>query len=56
MREVSALRNEGREEDRIIVDMWLLSEYDPVHVSGSIDLGAAPVDEAIRILAEGRKG
>lgn len=42
VREVSALRNAGRHADRIVVDMWLLSEYEPQAIVGVIDVTLPP--------------
>jgi hypothetical protein len=33
-------RKAGREEDRIIADMWLLSEYQPQKVTGQMAIGS----------------
>lgn len=35
---VAAARLEGREEERLEADMWLLAEFKPVAVVGSINL------------------
>lgn len=34
--QVTALRNAGRHADRIIVDMWLLSEFEPQNITGEL--------------------
>lgn len=39
VREVDALRAAGRHSDRIIVDMWLLAEYQPQDISGELRIG-----------------
>lgn len=39
VREVDALREAGRHSDRIIVDMWLLAEYQPQDISGELRIG-----------------
>lgn len=36
--EVEALRRFKRLSDRIVVDMWLLSEYEPVEIVGKINV------------------
>jgi len=37
---IEQYRATGCAEDRIIADMWLLSEYDPQQISGDLNLGA----------------
>ena len=49
---VTAYRNAGREEDRIITDMWLLSEYKPQNINGSIQMGAAQVEQIVNAAAD----
>jgi hypothetical protein len=36
---VEGHRDAGREEERIMVDMWLLAHYGPQQISGSIHIG-----------------
>lgn len=38
VREVEALRRFKRLSDRIVVDMWLLSEYEPQQITGEINV------------------
>ena len=52
---VSAYRGMGREGDRIIVDMWLLAEHPPQHVTGVIRMGAAAVIEAAEAILRGER-
>ena len=51
---VGAYRRAGREADRRIADMWLLSEYAPVRVVGAIHKTLDP--EALRSLVEEHSG
>ena len=52
---ISEYRKKGKESDRIVADMWLLSEYAPQHISGGINIGGKPaVAEAEAILREER--
>lgn len=44
---VSQCRAEGREEDRLVTDMWLLSEYQPQKIVGGINLPPEVVASAI---------
>lgn len=44
---VSAYRAAGREDDRIITDMWLLTEYEPQRITGSMNIGADQINAAI---------
>jgi len=45
---VSVYRATGREDDRIAVDMWLLSEVPQQHITGSIAIKAdSPFLEAV---------
>ena len=44
---VVAYRNAGREEDRIVTDMWLLSEYAPQNITGSLIIGPDQMAKAI---------
>lgn len=37
---IEQYRAAGRAEDRIVADIWLLSEYDPQQISGDLNLGA----------------
>jgi hypothetical protein len=34
---IDAYRAAGREDDRIIADMWLLTNYDPQRITGTIN-------------------
>ena len=43
---VKQYRKAGREEDRIVTDMWLLSEYDPQIITGT---AGGAVQEAERL-------
>lgn len=43
VRECEALRIAGRISDRIIVDMWLMSEYEPQNITGTLTIGSADV-------------
>lgn len=43
VRECEALRIAGRVKDRIIVDMWLMSEYEPQNITGVLNIGSADV-------------
>lgn len=36
---IDAARRLGNEEERILTDMWLLSEYEPQNIEGSIRMG-----------------
>lgn len=38
---VTAYRNAGREEDRIVVDMVLLADYQPQKIAGALELSKA---------------
>jgi hypothetical protein len=49
---VTAYRNAGREEDRIITDMWLLSEYKPQNITGSIQMGAVQMEQIVQAAAD----
>lgn len=40
--EVEALRRFKRLSDRIVVDMWLLSEYEPQQITGEINVILPP--------------
>lgn len=55
VRLVEAYRDAGREDDRIITDMWLLSEYEPQRVVGAISIGgaAAIVDAVVTAMNRG---
>lgn len=44
---IDMYREYGREDDRIIVDMWLLTYYDPQKISGAITIGSAAAAAAI---------
>lgn len=52
---VTAYRGMGREDDRIVVDMWLLSEHPPQQISGSIRMGAEAVIEAAEAIIRGKE-
>lgn len=52
---VSAYRNAGREEDRIVADMWLLTEYDPQRISGIVHKELDP-DELLRVIRSKNNG
>ncbi len=41
---VGEYRARGLETDRIIADMWLLTEYPPQHITGTVSLGAGQED------------
>ena len=54
---ITSYRNEGREEERIITDMWLMANYAPEKVFGSMNIGGgAAVKLAEDILKEARNG
>lgn len=36
---VGHYRSQGDEANRILVDMWLLSEFEPQHIGGTIRVG-----------------
>lgn len=38
---ISGYRKVGRDADRVIADMWLLSEYEPQHIGGTVHLNRA---------------
>lgn len=44
---VTAYRNAGREEDRIVTDMWLLSEYEPQNISGRLLVGTEQMEQIV---------
>lgn len=46
VKEVEALRNARRLSDRIVVDMWLLSEYEPIEITGEISV-SLPVPSSL---------
>lgn len=49
---IDQYRKVGREEDRIVADMWLLVNYPPQNISGTFHLGGKPaVDAAEAIIA-----
>lgn len=57
VRLVSAYRQAGREEDRIVADMWLLTEYEPQRITGTIHMGgSAAIEAAEAIIREGSHG
>ena len=35
-------RDAGRDEEQIVVDMWLLSEFEPQKITGAITIGTPP--------------
>ena len=39
---VTQYRNEGTDEKRLLVDMWLLAEFAPQQITGSIQIGKPP--------------
>ncbi len=39
---VTQYRNEGTDEKRLLVDMWLLAGFEPQQISGSINIGPPP--------------
>ncbi len=39
---VSEYRKAGKDTERIIVDMWLISEYEPQKITGKINIGTPP--------------
>lgn len=45
--QVEALRNEKRHADRIIVDMWLLSEYEPQQIIGTLNINGKQLADAL---------
>ena len=49
---VSSYRRAGREEDRIITDMWLLSEYEPQNITGSITVGTVQMEQIVQAAAD----
>lgn len=49
---VSSYRRAGREEDRIIADMWLLSEYKPQNITGSITVGTVQMEQIVQAAAD----
>ena len=44
---VTAYRNAGREEDRLVTDMWLLSEYEPQNITGQLLVGAEQMKQIV---------
>jgi len=51
---VSAYRAQGREADRIMVDMVLLAGYEPQSISGTIQMNGSAAVEAVQALLAGR--
>ena len=49
---VTAYRNAGRHEDRIITDMWLLSEYKPQNITGSLQVGTVQMQDIVDAAAD----
>lgn len=39
---VDGYRGAGLEEDRLIAEMWLLSEHQPQKITGTMNMGGAP--------------
>jgi hypothetical protein len=46
---IDQYRQVGREEDRLVVDMYLLSEYEPQKITGELNIGGA-IDEVTRLV------
>ena len=49
---VTSYRRAGREEDRIITDMWLLSEYKPQNITGTIQMGSVQMEQIVQAAAD----
>ena len=49
---VTSYRRAGREEDRIVADMWLLSEYQPQNITGSITVGTVQMEQIVQAAAD----
>ena len=45
---VTQYRDDGTDEKRLLVDMWLLSEFAPQQITGSIQIGAPPPENGSR--------
>jgi hypothetical protein len=41
---VSGYRDQHKETDRIVCDMWLQAEFEPQHISGAINIGPPVAD------------
>lgn len=51
---VDALRAQGMEEQRLIVDMWLLSEHEPQDIRTTINFqGSEAIQQAMQALSGG---
>jgi len=55
---VEGYREQHKETDRIVCDMWLQAEFEPQHISGAINIGPPVTDyiaEAEEIIEDSKR-
>ena len=45
---VSQYREDGTDEKRLLVDIWLLAEFAPQQITGTIQIGKPPAKNGVR--------
>lgn len=53
---IDTLRENGQEEERLIVEMWLLDKFEPQNITASVNKQFTPDETADAIAALGKRG